>query len=247
MLKGPLTGGKTTYGEVLGIIMIERHFPRIPGEMGNASTFEFPVRLRVVKGVDVSIRRKMHAGDSALIEPFILAARELEADGVKAITSNCGFLVKYQDQMADAVDVPVFASSLLQIPIAYQMLRRDQIIGVLTADARPKALGKAHFEAAGAKDIPIVVAGMQDYESFKTFTEDRLTLDPEAVRDDLVDAATKLLKQYPKIGAFVLECANMPPYSKWIHEAVGLPIFDFYTLTRMVYAAVVKKEFEGIM
>jgi Asp/Glu/hydantoin racemase len=200
-----------------------------------------------VKGIDVSTRSKMHAGVKEFVEPFVNAAKELEEAGVRAITTNCGFLIKYQDVMADAVNVPVFSSGLLQIPLVYRMLRKDQKIGVITADASPGALGKEHFEAAGAGNIPIVTIGMQDNEAFKTFTEDREILYPERVRNGLVDAAKKLVNDNPEIGALVLECANMPPYGKFIQEAVNLPVFDFLTLTNMVYSAVVKREFNGFM
>ena len=61
--------------------------------------------------------------DVTLIEPFIAAARELEADGVRAITTSCGFLAMFQKEMAAAVDIPVFTSSLLQAPVVYRMLK----------------------------------------------------------------------------------------------------------------------------
>ena len=36
-------GGKTLYGASVGILMLETRFPRIPGDMGNAATWPFPV------------------------------------------------------------------------------------------------------------------------------------------------------------------------------------------------------------
>jgi hypothetical protein len=243
----PVRGGRNTFGEVMGIIMNERTFPRIPGEMGNATTFDFPVRFHIVRGLDVSTRWRLFKGDVEFVEPFIEAAKELEQAGVRGITSNCGFLILYQDVLADAVSIPVFTSSLLQIPLAYRMLRKDQIIGVLTADGSSRGLGKKHLDAAGAGDIPVVVAGMENSEGFRTITENLDILYPEKLRDDMVDSAKTLVMNHPEIGAFVLECANMPPYSKSIQEAVNLPVFDYVTLTNMVYSAVVKREFNGLM
>ena len=43
-------GGKSIYGAPLGILMLEARFPRIPGDMGNGSTWPFPVLFRVVRG-----------------------------------------------------------------------------------------------------------------------------------------------------------------------------------------------------
>ena len=43
-------GGKAVYGARLGILMLEARFPRIPGDMGNATTWPFPVLYHVVRG-----------------------------------------------------------------------------------------------------------------------------------------------------------------------------------------------------
>jgi len=233
-------GGKNIYGEIIGIIMGERTFPRIPGDMGNTTTFGFPVRLYVAKGIDVSTRMRLFSGSAEFIKSFIQAAKQLEEIGVKAITSNCGFIVQYQDIISNSVNISVFTSSLLQIPLVYKMLNKDQIIGILTADGSPKGLGKQHLKAAGAKDIPVMIRGMENAEGFKALNENKGTIYPEKIKKELVSTAKDLIKDYPKIGAIVLECANMPTYSKFIQEATKLPVFDFVTLTNWVYSAIVK-------
>ena len=43
-------GGKPIFGATLGILMLEARFPRIRGDIGNATTWPFPVQFRVVKG-----------------------------------------------------------------------------------------------------------------------------------------------------------------------------------------------------
>lgn len=43
-------GGKAIFGAKLGILMLEARFPRIPGDMGNAETWPFPVLYKVVSG-----------------------------------------------------------------------------------------------------------------------------------------------------------------------------------------------------
>ena len=86
--------------------MLDTVFPRIPGDIGNAATFSFPVRYKVVKGA--SPQRVVKEADTRLLEPFIEAARSLEKEGVKAIGTSCGFLAIFQRELADAVDIPVF-------------------------------------------------------------------------------------------------------------------------------------------
>ena len=43
-------GGKTVYGACVGILMLETRFPRIPGDIGHAVTWPFPVLYKVVRG-----------------------------------------------------------------------------------------------------------------------------------------------------------------------------------------------------
>lgn len=124
-------GGRGNYGEAVGVLTLDTVFPRIPGDVGNATTFDFPVRFSVVRGA--SPKRVVHEQDPALLKPFIDAAQELEAAGCRAITTTCGFLALFQKEMAAAVAVPLFTSSLLQMPVVHRMLRPDQMIGVLTA------------------------------------------------------------------------------------------------------------------
>ena len=83
-------GGRAVYGARLGILMLEARFPRIPGDMGNAETWPFPVLYRVVRGA--SPDRVVVRGAEGLLDAFIEAARELVAIGADGITTNCGFL-----------------------------------------------------------------------------------------------------------------------------------------------------------
>jgi len=246
MLK-EVRGGRNTYGEVIGIIMNKRIFPRIPGDVGNATTFNFPVRFHIVKGFEYSSRLKLFDGDKKFIKPFVRAVKELEQIGVKAITSNCGFIILYQDILANAVNIPVFTSSLLQIPLVYKMLKRDQKVGVITADASSRGLGKKHIKAAGAIDVPLVIMGMEESEGFKAISQEKEILCSEILRDDLVGTVKEMINNNPDVGALVLECTNLVPYGKFVQEAVNLPVFDFVTLTNWVYSAIVKREFNGFM
>src|SRR5262249_14345309 len=99
-------GGHNLYGRSIGILMLQTRFPRIPGDMGNATSLPFQVSYRVVEGA--SPERVVTAGDEELLTPFINAARELEREGALAIATNCGFLAMFQRQLAAAVNIPVF-------------------------------------------------------------------------------------------------------------------------------------------
>jgi Asp/Glu/hydantoin racemase len=242
MLKA--TGGKNIYGFSIGILMLESKFPRIPGDMGNATTWNFPVLYKVVKNAspDAVVRK----GDRNLLELFITAAKELEKEGVRAITTNCGFLAMFHNEMASAVNVPVFTSSLMQVPLVYAMLKPTQKVGIITINS--KALSQKHLGAVGVDKVPHVILGTEDEEEFtRAILDNEMELDVEKSKADLVKVAARLISDNPDVGAIVLECTNMMPYAAAIQEAVGLPVFDIYTLVQMVHLAAVRKEFAGYM
>ena len=228
-------GGFNQYGFTVGILMLDTRFPRIPGDMGNAATFPFPVRYHRVSGAapDLVVRR----GAEGLLPAFIEGARQLEREGVGAITTNCGFLVKYQRELAEAVSVPVFTSSLLLVPLVHRMLPAGRRVGIMTVSAA--TLGAEHLRGAGiGSDIPIAVAGLETEKEFtRVLLGDELELDVEAAREEHVRVARRLVGEHPDLGAIVLECTNMPPYAADIQRETGLPVFDIVSLVTLLHGA----------
>ncbi|NLZ52625.1 MAG: aspartate/glutamate racemase family protein [Thermoanaerobacteraceae bacterium] len=228
-------GGKNVYGESIGILMLDTKFPRIPGDIGNAQTFPFPVRYRRVSGATSA--RVVKQADPALITPFIEAAKELEQEGVCAITTSCGFLAIFHKHLAQAVDIPVFSSSLLQVPLAAAMIGRDKKIGIMTA-SKPH-LTPLHFKGVGAEEVNKVIYGMEEEEEFtKVFIEGKQEMDVAKVEREMVKVAQTMIEENPDVGAIVFECTNMPPFRYAVQKAVQRPVFDIVTLTNYVYDSI---------
>ena len=224
-----LRGGRTVYGQALGILMLDTRFPRPPGDVGNALTWPFPTQYRIVKGADTS-RIMGEVPDPTILEPFIEAARDLEAHGVRAITTSCGFLAVFQQELAAVVSVPMLASSLLQVPLVSRLLRPDQKVGVLTE--RPH-LTERHFQGVGwsSRDVPVVVESLPPDAVFPTvFIDNGLESDTAVLEQEMVAFAERVVQDHPDVGALVLECTNFVPYSQAMRKATGLPVYDLYTL-----------------
>lgn len=239
-----ITGGRTNYGLPIGILMLDTNFPRPPGDVGNATTWPFPVRYRIVKDA-VPARVMGNNPDPTVLEPFIAALRELEREGVRAITTSCGFLAVYQRELAAAVDVPVLTSALLQVPLVSQMLRPGQKVGILT---EREELTERHFQSVGfsAETTPVVVKGFPPDAVFPTvFFGDKLEADTDVLEREMVELATALVDEHPDVKAIVCECTNFVPYSQAMRRAVGLPIFDIYTLVTQAFAATIGRDFNG--
>lgn len=232
-------GGKNVYGYDIGILMLDSKFPRIRGDVGNAKTWDFPVLYKtVVGGTPKKVVLELTEDD---IEPFILAAKELEQAGVKAITTSCGFLALFQKQLANAVNIPVFTSALLMVPFVKRFIGENRKIGILTANS--KTLSDAHLRAVGIRKEDVVIKGLEDKEVFTDFTVQNWDrVDTEKCRAELLEATEELLHENDDIGAMVLECTNMPPYTKDIQQVVGMPVFDIITLVNFVHSGIAMTE-----
>ncbi|MBI3938390.1 MAG: aspartate/glutamate racemase family protein, partial [Betaproteobacteria bacterium] len=146
-------GGKAVYGAPLGILMLEARFPRIPGDMGNATTWPFPVLYRVVRGA--SPEKVVLQGARGLLPEFVKGAQDLVRLGAEAITTNCGFLSLFQKELAAAAGVPVATSSLMQVPWVQATLPPGKRVGVIAVSG--STLTPAHLEPAGEPlDTPVV-------------------------------------------------------------------------------------------
>lgn len=236
-------GNTANYGQKIGILMLDTHFPRIPGDIGNATTFPFPVVYRVVNGAtaDAVVIRS----DPALIQPFVDAARELEAEGCKCIITSCGFMAIFQKEIAASVNIPVVSSSLLQLSFVSTMLAPGKKLGVITAKA--SSLTDAHFNGVSAATVDKVVYGIENTEFGRTFFDGRDYLDVELAEKEMVSLARRMLEEHPEIGAFVLECTNMPPFASAIRDATGLPVFDIICAIRYLHDAIAAPRFSGYM
>ncbi len=220
--------------------MLDTVFPRILGDVGNPDTFSFPVLYKVVKGANST--RVVKDADPLLLQLFIDAAGYLNREGVKAIATSCGFLAMFHRELANAADVPIFTSSLLQVHTAQAILKKEQKVGIITASKQ--SLTRKHLAGVGIQSYPMVIVGMDETEEFvSVFVEGKETIDVEKCRHEMVSAAEKMVDSHPDVGAIVLECTNMPPYAKDIQLVTGRPVFDVVTMINYAYTAVEKQSF----
>jgi len=232
-------GGKTVFGASVGILMLNTRFPRIPGDIGNAGTWPFPVQYKVVPAAtpDNVVR-----GDATpLLDAFIEAGRELIDMGCDGIATNCGFLVPFQDDLSRALGVPVASSSLLQAALIKQSLPADQTLGILTISS--ETLTTTHLDAAGiAHYTPVGGTGAASHFTTQVLG-DADQIDFDQARADNVAAAEALITAHPDIGAILLECTNMVPYAADIRRATGRPVFSIYTYLLWFQAGLLPRRF----
>lgn len=233
--------GQYIAGHAIGIIHLEVWYPLLPGNVVNATTYPFPVRLKLVPG---ATQERLLGGDETLLESVLEAANELLQEGVRAVVGACGYFGNFQQEVAAALDVPVFLSSLLQVPIIHRALKPGQKVGIMCADSR--ALGHRALQSCGiTPEMPIAVIGLEDYPQFSNILYSHGEFDFDPLERELVDAALRLQREHPELGAILLECSDMPPFAAAIQKATGLPVFDFITMIKWIHHALVQKPYEG--
>jgi hypothetical protein len=235
--------GQYMAGQAIGILHLEVWYPLLPGNVVNATTFHFPVRYKALQG---GTQERIHGADPSMVELIINACNELKQEGVRAIAGACGYLGNYQREVASAIDIPIYLSSLLQIPLIYRGLRSDQRVGILCADDHAFT-SKLLLANGVTPDIPIAVLGLGDKPQFSKILYSRGEFNYDAIEEEVVDSARHLVANYPDIGAILLECSDMPPFARAVQSAVRLPVFDFISLINWIYHGVVQRSYSGFV
>lgn len=233
---------KIIFGVKIGILLLDNvQAPSPIGDIRNALTYHFPVVFKIVEGATVN--KVVNTIDDSLAEKFIEASRELiQIAGINAVTTACGFTAVYQEKIASSLDICVFMSSLLQVPLVSRMIGKNKKVGIITANK--KRLTVKHLEAAGIEEgMPICIIGMEDYENFSKMLlgEQSPVGDLDKIEKEMVTATNLLLKTNKDIGAIVLECANMAPYASTIQKITNTPVFDLIDFIHFIYMSISKR------
>lgn len=215
----------------------------LPGNVVNGWSYDFPIRLKAVKGLTIE---RLFAAKEDVWADLERAIRELEEEGVRAISGACGFFGNFQREAASAAHVPVALSSLVQVPWIQAVLHPRKKIGVLTADA--SSITSRLLESCNISDSGrLVIADLRHAPEFSCILEGRGSFDNAKVKQEMLEAARGLLRSDPDIGAILLECSDMPPYAVYVQNEVGLPVFDFFTLIHWLVRSVSQKPYGGFI
>jgi glutamate racemase len=207
---------------VLGIIMLDTQFPRPKGDVGHLETFGVSTHKDVFKGMWPAkvVTSAASLRQARMVPGFQGIVRNMQARGVQAVTTSCGFLVLLQKELQAVAKIPVVTSSLLQLPT---LLAKEPQVGVLTISA--SSLSAEHLRAAGVpkdrlKDV--IIQGISAGTEFVSkILGNQPTLDLAQAEQDVVTAALALKARAPQLKTLVLECTNMPPYKAAIEAATG--------------------------
>jgi hypothetical protein len=242
--------GRYGYGMGLGIMLVDEIYPGFPGDVRNASAYPFPIQYDVIAGVD-SEMLIFDEDKSKFVQPIVDSARRLERFGCRAIAAECGYFAYFQPDVAGAVDVPVFMSSLLQVPWLQQAIGSRGQVGILCADR--EHLTETHLRNVGIDPETVLIAGaMDEYESpeFDSLWDgdkrpELPTSDYAAAEENIIRIARDFVDRNPSIRALMLECTGFQPFARAIQRDIDMPVASWGTLLDYAFSVTVHRDFYG--
>lgn len=208
----------------IGVIMLNTHFPRLLGDIGNPQSFDFEVVYEHVSSASVSAIVTKEGVNSEIKNDIINSIKSLENKNVSLIVTTCGFLGEMQDELKLHTNTPILTSSLLTLPFVRTFINHSEDkIGVLTFDA--SKLNEKHFGGHYSNDI-IIGEIPKNGKLYNTIKNDLTTLNEIEAEKEVVESALKLIEKNKDIKAIVLECTNLSPYINTIKSKTNLPVFD---------------------
>jgi aspartate/glutamate racemase len=240
--------GRNIGGVTIGLVQMRANVPMLPGNMGNASTFDFPMLYREMPNVDNIMDVMNPKMTKNFTDGVVEAAKWLELQGVSAIMGNCGFFGHYQKAVQERIDTPFFSSSLMMMPMIVQSLPRNKKVGVLTANGPLLASGQAMENCGLSRELQasrVVVEGCENDPEFAYAMTADGKFNANRMERDILEGIKRLLKKDKDIAVIMLECTELPPHAVAVQKMVKMPVWDFTSLTNWIYSGCVRRPFTG--
>lgn len=244
--------GQLCSGMGLGVLLLEDEYPGFPGDVRNPSGYPYPIQYEIVEGLDINLLNYSGDAREQAFDSVVRAAKRLQRVGVRAIIGECGHFSIFQKRLADAVDLPVFISSLLQVSWAKQLIGSKRAVGVMVSHTDP--VTDAHLAAVGVEcDDRVIIEGARNNgkcPAFDSLWIASMRENPTSVlyseaEVQFVKVCIDFVSNNPNMGALVLECTGFPPFAQAVQRAVDLPVFSYATLMDFAYSAAVHRNFYG--
>jgi len=214
----------------LGILRLDYDYPPAPGDIDSPESFEYDVFYRVVPGFTFEMCQSGKLSPE-VEEHFKQAVQWLVAKGVSGITGDCGFMMYFQQLARRITNLPVFMSSLAQLPAVTCAYAFNEKIAIFTANGKSLAPMRSLIKEECGVDPDekrFIIVGCQDVPGFEQVALGG-KVDIPKVTPGMVNLAKKVIKEHPDLRAFLFECTELGPYSDAVRMSTGLPVYDAIT------------------
>lgn len=228
-----MSGGKKKKAAAsLGVIRLDYDYPPAPGDIDCSDSFSYDVYYKVVPGLTFEMCKKGEMTEE-LKQRFKDSIKWLvEEKKVNGITGDCGFMMNFQSLAREVTKIPIFMSSLCQLPaVTCCYAEKEQII-IMTANGKSlEPMRDLIRDECGVdtEDKRYNIVGCEDVPHFGEAVAKGDKVNTKKATKGIVKKAREALKKYPQSRAFLLECTELPPYSDAIRFHTGLPVYDSIT------------------
>jgi len=222
--------GNLRHAASLGVIRLDYDYPPTPGDIDHPASFGYDVFYRVVPGFTFA-RCQSGRVDSDVEANFVSAVKWMEGRGVSGITGDCGFMMYFQALARQHTYLPVFMSSLAQLPAVTCAYNKNELIAILTANSetlKPMRTLIKEECAVDPEEHRYIMVGCQDVDGFEQVALGG-KVDTVKVTPGIVKKCREVLAAHPKIRGFLFECTELPAYSDAVRCEFGLPVWDSIT------------------
>ena len=215
----------------LGVIRLDYDYPPAPGDIDSPDSFPYKVYYKVVPGLSFEMCQSGNLTEEVK-DRFKESIQWLVNEkNVSGITGDCGFMMYFQDIAREITHIPVFMSSLCQLPAVTCAYSANEQIIILTANSKTLEPMRDLIRVecgVDTQDQRYHIVGCEDVDGFEAVAFGE-KVDTKKVEPGVVKKAMEALEMYPDSRAFLLECTELPPYSDAIRFKTGLPVFDAIT------------------
>merc|ERR1711937_57097 len=224
----------------LGVLAIDYDYEPAPGDASHPDTYDVDTLHCRVTGLTFEMCQSSELTDEVR-ENFLDSVRWLEDQGVAGITSNCGFMAYFQDLARTVTRLPVFLSTLIQLPFITATLEENAQGAIFTSNGsnfHRQAMIEllAHECGSTLASRRFVVVGCEDIPGFEAVANGE-KVDTSLVGPGVVAKAKEVLRAHGRVKSFLFECTELPPYSNAVRAAVRLPVFDCVTCANTFMAS----------
>ena len=162
------------------------------------------------------------------------AIKYLEAEGVSGITGDCGFMMYFQPLARTLTKLPVYKSSLCQLPAVTCCYGMKEKIAIFTANGKSLAPMRDLIRDECGVDTEqerYIIVGCEDIPHFGEEVAAGDKVDTDLATPGMVQKALEVQKANPDIRAFLFECTELPQFSDAVRAATGLPVYDSMTMS----------------
>ena len=201
--------------------MLDTSFERPLGDAGNPASWPFPVKI---ERVERAYANDVVTGRFTNYSTFLEKVNSLRASGCICVTSTCGFLARLPVSKRLLDEEFVVLSTLLRYRALQRNLGGERKIGILTIDQ--SSIDQEIRENCGIEPDAIIVSPPRDGHFCRAILDAAHPLELRQAEEEMVHTALRAQREFPQIGLWLFECANMPPYRAAVERATGVPVYD---------------------